>query len=209
MSLKKFKEYPSVVLKTEEWEGQKLDFDKIFASKGAIHIEIGSGKGTFIVEQAKAQPDVNFIGIEWANKFYRFAVDRIGRWGIENVRMVRTEAGKFLAEFVVDESVDCFHIYFPDPWPKKRHNKRRLFSDATIQQIIRCLKHGGVIKLATDHQKYFQQIQKVLEGNKGVLEEVDFEPAAGAKDGEVVGTNYERKYIKENRPVYKIAVKKI
>ncbi|MBN1393186.1 MAG: hypothetical protein JW947_10345, partial [Sedimentisphaerales bacterium] len=113
------KDYPSVALKPEDLNG-KIDFVQIFGRKNPVHIEVGSGKAAFLLNQAKAQQNVDFLGIEWARKYYRYAVDRIGRWGLKNVRIIRTDAVYFLINFVPDNSVDCFHIYFPDPWPKKR-----------------------------------------------------------------------------------------
>ena len=201
------KEYPEVALKPEELDG-KIDFVRIFGRAGPVHIEIGCGRATFLLNQAIAQPEANFLGIERAGKFYRHAVDRIGRWAVRNVRIIRTDAAVFLTEFVREDSVDCFHIYFPDPWPKKRHRKRRFFCSANCQQMLRCLRPGGVIKLATDHAEYFEQIQAVLGAEAGRLEETEFLPTAGAKIGEWVGTNFERKYLKEQRPIYTKAAKK-
>jgi tRNA (guanine-N7-)-methyltransferase len=178
----------------------------VFGRSAPLHIEIGSGKGTFVVNQAKAQPDVDFIGIEWASKFYRHAVDRVGRWQLKNVRMLRTDAAVFVQQNVNPESVDAFHIYFPDPWPKKRHHKRRLISPENLNQFIRCLKPAGHIYIATDHHQYFQSITEVFAHFNSQLEPVDFINPAGAQKGEWVGTNFERKYIKENRPIYTLAV---
>jgi len=202
------KDYPSVALRSEDLDG-KIDFIRIFGRKAPIHIEIGTGKAGFLLAQAQAQPRVNFLGIEWASRYYRYAVDRIGRWSISNVRIIRTDAARFLAEFVQDDCVDCFHIYFPDPWPKKRHHKRRFFCQPNLEQLLRCLKQGGIIKTATDHAGYFEHIQEVLSGQSGRVEEIDFFPTAGADEGEWVGTNFERKYLKERRPIYTIAVRKL
>lgn len=200
--------YASVALKVADLDGE-TDFSRIFGRSGAVHIEIGSGKGTFLLNQARAEPEVNFLGIEWANKYYRYAVDRIGRWGLTNVRLIRTDAAQFLADFVPESCVDCFHIYFPDPWPKRRHHKRRFFSLGNFEQLLRCLKSGGIIKVATDHSDYFEQIKVLLADRSGRVEEIDFMPTAGAELGEWVGTNFERKYLKEQRPIYTIAVRKI
>ena len=202
------KDYPEISLKPENLDG-KIDFAQIFGRKRPVHIEVGTGKGTFLVNQAKAQPNVNFLGIEWARKYYRFAVDRIGRWALTNVRIIRTDAVAFLTDFVPDDSVDCFHIYFPDPWPKKRHHKRRFISPSNTEQLLRCLNAGGSIKIATDHADYFQQIQNVMAERSDRLEEIEFLPPAGADEGEWVGTNFERKYLKEKRQIYTITVKKI
>ncbi len=201
------KDYPAVSLKQEDLDG-KIDFLRIFGRSGPVQIEVGSGKGTFLLNQAGMQPDVDFLGIEWARKYWRYAVDRIGRWGLTNVRIIRTDAVDFIAEFVPDETIECFHIYFPDPWPKKRHHKRRFVSHANLEQLLRCLKAGGVIKIATDYAEYFEQIQQVLDGRADKLEKIDFLPPNGASQGEWVGTNFERKYLKEQRPIYTIAVRK-
>jgi len=207
------KDYPGVSLRAEDLDG-KIDFVRVFGRCGPVHIEIGSGKATFLVNQAKAQPDDNFLGIEWASRYYRYSVDRVGRWGLTNVRIIRTEAAAFLADFVPDNSVSCFHIYFPDPWPKKRHHKRRFFCAANLEQMLRCLKKDGQLRIATDHADYFEQIRQVLTAGAGRcawpgFEEIEFFPAAGADQGEWVGTNFERRYLKDQRPIYTLAVRKI
>jgi len=200
-------DYPSVVLKPEDLQG-KIDFAQIFGRKNPVHIEIGSGKAAFLLNQATAQPNVNFLGIEWASKYYRYAIDRIGRWALKNVRILRTDAVHFLINFVPDSSVECFHIYFPDPWPKKRHHKRRFIAPANLEQLLRCLIPAGTIRIVTDHTEYFEQIQKVLAAFSDRLEKIDFFPTAGANVGEWVGSNFERKYLKEQRPIYTTAVRK-
>jgi len=201
-------EYPDVVLRPEGLAGP-VDFIQIFGRSGAVHIEIGSGKATFLLSQAKAQPEASFLGIEWARKYWRHAIDRIGRWGLTNVRIVRADAPVFLRDFVAEGSVDCFHIYFPDPWPKKRHHKRRLLQPSNVELLVRCLKPGGTIYIATDHADYFEQIKKVAAALRDNLQEIDFLRPAGARQGELTGTNYERKYLEAGRPVYTIALRKI
>ena len=202
------KDYSSVSLKPEDLVG-RLDFGDIFGRDCPVHIEVGSGKGTFLLNQAKVAGDVNFLGIEWARKYYLYAVDRIGRWGLGNVRIIRTDAVSFIAEHVADESVECFHIYFPDPWPKKRHHKRRFVSPANLEQVLRCLKTGGQLRIATDHAEYFEVIQEVIAACGDKLEEIEFAHTAGAEAGEITGTNYERKYIKDKREILTIAARKV
>jgi tRNA (guanine-N7-)-methyltransferase len=204
---RKIKQFPEIILDPQKL-ADRGDFYDIFGRSALVHIEIGSGKGTFLLNQAKCEPQVNFIGIEWASRYYRLAVDRIGRWNLTNVRIIRTDAARFIAECVPDSSVDCFHIYFPDPWPKKRHHKRRFFNVANTEQLIRCLKTAGTIRVATDYAEYFEQIKTVLSARFGQLEEIDFLPTAGAQIGEWVGSNFERKYLREKRAIYTIAVRK-
>jgi tRNA (guanine-N7-)-methyltransferase len=201
------KDYPSVALKPEDLDGE-IDFVRLFGRSGPVHIEIGSGKATFLLNQATTQPEVNFLGIEQASKYYRYAVDRIGRWGLTNVRIIRTDAAHFLANFIPPNSIDCFHIYFPDPWPKRRHHKRRFFCPANVEKLLRTLKTGGSIKAATDCAEYFELITELFQTCRDRLELVEFLPTAGAEPGEWVGTNFERKYLKQKRPIYTIAVRK-
>ncbi len=201
------REYSSVALKSEGIVGG-IDLTQIFGRPGPVHIEIGSGKGTFLLHEARAQPQVNFLGIEWTRRFYLHAVDRIGRWGLTNVRIIRTDAALFLAESVPTESVDCFHIYFPDPWPKKRHHKRRLIQPSNIATLIRCLRRGGDIRLATDHVGYFEQMKSVASACRSELESTEFVRPAGTIEDEWTGTNYERKYIKDRRSIHTLALKK-
>src|SRR3954462_13317885 len=98
-----------------------IDWSELFGNDHPVEIEIGTGKGTFLVEQARARPEVNFLGIEWARWFWRYASDRLRRHNCVNARTVRAEAAFFLAEYVKEASLDVLHIYFPDPWPKARH----------------------------------------------------------------------------------------
>ena len=108
----KLTNYPDISLNRQLLTAP-IDFDAVFGRLAPVHVEIGSGKGTFLLAYTQANPGVNMLGIEWANKYYRHAVDRLGRWSIENVKLIRTDAATFIAEFFADESVDCFHIYFP------------------------------------------------------------------------------------------------
>jgi len=202
------KDYPSVSLRPEDL-GDRVDFARVFGRDGPVHIEVGAGKGTFLLNQAKTHSDINFLGIEWARKYYRYAVDRMGRWGLTNVRIIRTDAASFIADFVPDDSAECFHIYFPDPWPKKRHHKRRFLSPANLEQLLRCLKTGGQLRIATDHAEYFEVIEELIDGRPDKLERIEFAPAARAEPGDITGTNYERKYVTDKREINTIAAKKI
>jgi tRNA (guanine-N7-)-methyltransferase len=132
----------------------------------------------------------------------------MGRWGLTNVRIIRTEAVDFVRNRIPDGSIQAFHIYYPDPWPKKRHHKRRFFSQANLDELLRCLIPGGRIQLATDHEDYWQQMEAVINAAGEKVRRADFEKPAGALEAEVVGTNYERKYKKEDRPTFFVAIVK-
>ena len=185
-----------------------IDWATLFGNSNPVEIEIGMGKGTFLVEQAKARPQVNFFGIEWARWFWRYASDRLRRNGCTNARTVRAEAAYFLTEFVSPESVSVLHIYFPDPWPKARHHKRRLIQSSFMPLAHRILAPGGRIQVVTDHRGYWEEnIEPVIRAAKG-FEVVDYNRPGSAGAGEFVGTNFERKYAREGRPFYAIAAMK-
>ncbi|HTL28397.1 MAG TPA: hypothetical protein VL282_04230, partial [Tepidisphaeraceae bacterium] len=149
------------------------------------------------------RPEVNFFGIEWARWYWRYTSDRLRRNHCMNARAVRADAGFFLREFVPDHSLSVLHIYFPDPWPKKRHHKRRLIQEGFLREIERVLKPGGRLQVVTDHQDYFEHIEPVVRKSK--LKVIDYNRPGSAGEGEFVGTNFERKYRREGRPFYAIA----
>src|SRR5262249_40932517 len=112
----------------------------------------------------------------------------------------------FLAEHVPKASLLVVHIYFPDPWPKKRHHKRRLIQPAFLQQIERVLTAGGQLRIVTDHHGYFEQIEQVVRGSS--LRVIDYARPGSAAEGEFVGTNFERKYRRESRPFFALAAQR-
>ena len=188
-----------------------IDLQGLFTSGGPVHVEVGSGTGTFLLHQAQAHPELNFLGIEWANKYYQYSVDRMCRWQMANVRVLRTDARDFIRCYLPEGSVEAFHVYFPDPWPKKRHQKRRFFSPGNIGHVLRCLSSKGQIRTATDHKDYYQVMREVLLEEPDIaaqLEEIDFFPTDAADPGEWVGSNFERKYIKQGRWIQTLAVRK-
>lgn len=183
-----------------------VNWAEMFGNDHPVELEIGSGKGTFLKEQAQLRPEINFFGIEWARWYWRYASDRLRRNGCSNVRAIRAEAGYFLSEFVQSATLSVVHVYFPDPWPKARHHKRRLVQEPFLKQVERVLIPGGRLQVVTDHQEYFEQIETVVRASR--LTVVDYNRPGSANDGEFVGTNFERKYRREGRPFNAIAARK-
>jgi len=185
-----------------------LDWRVVFGNDHPVELEIGTGKGTFLAEQAKARPEVNFFGVEWANWFYRYASDRLRRNACFNARVVRAEALYFLSEFVAEGTVSVLHVYFPDPWPKKRHHKRRLVQEPFLRQAERVLAVGGRVQIVSDHVGYFEENIAPTLTSSQVLRIVEYNRPGSAGEGEFVGTNFERKYRREGRPFYALAAVK-
>lgn len=191
---------------------EKMDLGVFFEQVGPVHVEVGSGKGTFLLNQARQHPEINYLGIEWANKYYLYSVDRMKRWGMRNVRILRADAREFVRHNIADETIDTFHIYFPDPWPKKRHHKRRFFQPANITEVYRILKPGGQLRTVTDHAGYYEFMCEVMLEHPVIsrqFRKVDFLPVETADEGEWVGSNFERKYIKEQRQFHALAMEKL
>jgi tRNA (guanine-N7-)-methyltransferase len=181
-----------------------MNFRELYGNDHPVELEIGYGKGTFLTEQAVARPETNFFGIEWANWFFRYGADRLRRRSPANARCVRADAAFFLKEFVPPASISVLHIYFPDPWPKAKHNRRRLIQPAFVPTIHHVLKPGGRLQVVTDHKGYFEEnIDPTVRASGLTI--VDYNRPGSASEGEFVGTNFERKYRRENRPFYAIA----
>jgi tRNA (guanine-N7-)-methyltransferase len=175
----------------------------IFENAHPLEVEIGVGKGTFLVTRAVARPEVNFLGIEYARAYAHHAADRCRRRGLSNARMLHTDAGALFKDCIPDKSLWRVHIYFPDPWPKRRHKRRRLIQPGFAREVRRTLKPGGQFIVVTDHMDYFLQIRRVL---NDLSEMVGIPmPKMADSEGEIVGTNFERKYIAQGRPFYSTA----
>lgn len=182
-----------------------------------LEIEIGSGKGAFLLAEARARPETNFLGIEWAREFAVYAADRLRRHGVENARLLCADATQFLRWRVAAASCRVIHLYFSDPWPKARHHKRRVVQDAFLEDAHRALSPGGELRVVTDHAQYWSWMQERFtrfcdpQRAGARFERLAFgdgRRASGAGDGEIVGTNFERKYALEGRPFFACALRK-
>ncbi len=167
-------------------------------------MEIGCGKGGFLLSRAQANPNIRLLGIEWANKYFKFCADRMARRNLTNVRVMRTDAQHFIQTNMPNDSVTALHVYHPDPWPKKRHHKRRLFQPTCVEAAIRILVPGGTWLIQSDHQEYFAHIRDLLDGHRDLCP-IPWTAADPPKDSQWKGTNFEIKYAREGRPIYRAA----
>ncbi len=188
-------------------ELRDFSWPAIFGNAHPVELEIGTGKAAFLLRRARARPERNFLGLEWANEFYRYAVDRLERWKIRNVRLLRTDASHFMRVVCPPETLTALHVYHPDPWPKKRHHKRRLFQPPFVAAAVRSLVPGGHWAVQTDHAEYFEIIRGLLL-NHPDLHAVPFDDPDFGVEAARVATNYEIKYLKEGRQIYQLAVKR-
>ena len=188
-------------------EGDVVDPISWFDTPGPFELEIGCGKGGFLLDRARSRPDVRLLGIEWANKYFKFAADRMARWNITNVRLMRTDARHFVIHHLRPACVATLHLYHPDPWPKKRHHKRRLVCPEFVVAAARCIHPGGYWLIQTDHRDYFDVIRAAV-GGDALFDEVSWPQDAAPTEAEWPGTNFEIKYVREGRQIYRVAYRR-
>jgi len=141
---------------------QPWDAAALFQRSAPLEIEIGSGKGLFLTSSAAQHPGHNFLGMEIADKYARFCAARLAKRELNNARMINADAQRVLAEFLPDRSAIAVHVYFPDPWWKKRHKKRRVMNERSLHQIQRILEPGGTLHFWTDVQEYFHSALELI-----------------------------------------------
>lgn len=180
--------------------GLPLRTAELFGREAPLEVEIGSGKGRFLVEWAAQQPHRCFLGVERAGKYLAIAARRAARRGVVNVRFVRTTAEDLLFRCLAPASLAGVHVYFPDPWPKQRHHKRRFFNSNNVQRLAEVLGAGGVVRVKTDHLPYGEQIAELL-GGCPLLTPMPVEEAFTA----LPETSFEAKYLREGRAVLRLA----
>lgn len=145
-----------------------LDFDAAFGRAGSRVLEIGFGMGQSLITMAQAAPASNFIGIEVHTPGVGRLLHGIVERDLDNIRVYRHDAVEILRDCIPDASLDTLQIFFPDPWHKKRHHKRRLIQPLFVTQLVAKLKPGGTLHLATDWENYAQQMMEVLSTAEGL-----------------------------------------
>lgn len=179
-----------------------LDLPGLFGNPNPVELEVGFGKGLFLIRSAQERPDVNFLGIEIVRKYQLLAATRIAVRKLPNIKVTCSDAKVFVKERIPSGSLDTVHVYFPDPWWKTRHHKRRLFTTEFAKECIRMLRIGGLLSFATDVEDYFAMVKGVV----AVLPQLHSLPtpqeSKPVHDMDYL-TNFERKFRKEGRPIYR------
>jgi tRNA (guanine-N7-)-methyltransferase len=161
-------------------------------------MEIGVGKGSFLLAAAAAQASRNWFGVEIEPEYAAIVRLRAARAGLSNLRVERLDGKAFVMRRLPPGCLAGLHVYFPDPWPKKRHHKRRLVDAAWAEAAARALAPACALRVASDHEEYFALIDSVLSAEP-LLEKLSPE-----ETGEwVTGTSYELKFRKTSRPIYR------
>lgn len=197
----------AIELRLSQFE-ETLSWSEIFGNANPVICEIGSGKGRFLISSASANPAFNYLGIERAVKYHRLIRQRVERRNLTNVRLLNSDAAHFVSSYVPALSIHRYYILFPDPWPKKRHRKRRIVTEAFLEHLLPTLVHDGEIHYKTDYLDYFEQMLSVSRARPDLIELQCRTVNAEQADPEAADTNFERKYLLQGRSIYAASYRK-
>ena len=185
----------------------RLSWRDLFGNGQPVEIEVGFGKGRFLITAGERFPEVNYFGIERKLSHFRIARPRIQKRNLRNVRIVFTDALPLVHEMIPSASVRAYHIYFPDPWWKKRHKKRRIFTPIFIEDLARTLAPAGQVFLASDVGEYFEEIVAMI-GDNPALRPMD-DPGGRMEQAGYVPSNFEVKMAKAGHPIHRTVYERI
>jgi tRNA (guanine-N7-)-methyltransferase len=178
----------------------RLDLEKIFERKAPLHVDLGCGDGAFLCTLARRIPQKNFLGIERLVGRIRSATRKAARLG--NVRLLRVESSYAVHHLLPAESVETFYLLFPDPWPKRRHHRRRIVTPDFLNSVQSALEQNGVLRLATDQSDYFENIVRLARNQSG-FRIVDLNEA------DLPLTNFEQKFRAQGVPIHWLELRKV
>ena len=174
----------------------------LFVTAGPLEVDVGCGRGRFLLARAQSCPRVNFVGIDRMRLRLRKFAFKIAAAGLRNIRLIHGDAVEACARLLATGSIRAFYVFFPDPWPKRRHHRRRLISPAAIDLLYGKLEPRGCLHLATDHAEYFQVIDRMLAADAR-FERI--EPFVPADDEQ---TDFETIFNKQQQPIYRCSVRR-
>jgi tRNA (guanine-N7-)-methyltransferase len=178
-----------------------LDLVQLFGRSAPLHVDLGCGDGSFLCEMAQQFPKRNFLGIDRLTK----RVEKVRRKAekIENVRVLRADTLFAIRYLLPKNSVETFYLLFPDPWPKRRHQFRRIFTRDFLEAIAAALEKHGVLSVATDQLDYFHQIERLSHAH------LQFQVLPRSPDDAVLPvTKFERKFREQDAPIYRLTLRK-
>jgi tRNA (guanine-N7-)-methyltransferase len=180
----------------------------IFGRQAPLEIEVGSGKGMFLLSTAPQRPDTDFLGIEIAFRYARFTAARLASRGITNACVARADAGRVLREIVPAESVAAVHVYFPDPWWKTRHKKRRVLNEVFVARIEQVLQPGGMLHFWTDVEEYYRSTLALIKSRTQLTGPFEVPEELPAHDFDY-RTHFERRMRLAAQAVYRAEFRKV
>lgn len=185
-----------------------LDFEQLFGRRGSVMLEIGFGNGAALCELARANPQNDYVGIEVYRPGIGSLLLKLERLGLSNVRVIRDDATRAFAHSVPPDSLEAVYLFFPDPWPKKRHYKRRLVQPDFLAQVTRSLRPAGCLHMATDWQDYAEHMLAVVSQVPG-LENVAGEGRYAPRPENRLLTRFERRGQELGHKVWDLVYRRI
>ena len=180
----------------------ELSLHEIFGRIAPLEIDLGCGDGSFLAGLAGLNPERDFLGIERLRGRVRSASGKIARCGLTNARVLRAEVSYALQQMLPANSVDVFHLMFPDPWPKRRHWHRRAVTDNFLAAIYRALVPGGTLRIATDHAEYFQEMKRLIATSSYFTMTSKWNSLSGS-------STFERRFDELGIEIYRLALRKV
>ena len=180
---------------------------EIFDNTNPVEVEIGPGKGAFLLALARNHPERNFFGVEFTKRRAFRLASLIERDGPTNALVIHADITCLVQTMIWPASIAAYHLYFPDPWWKPRHHRRRLFRDDFAVALTRTLTPGGIIFLASDVQEYFAEIVRQFATIPQLIQ-FPWERDQVTRKGKPILTDFERKYREEGRPIFYAGVRK-
>lgn len=187
-------------------QGEKIDTQKLFGNNNPLVIEIGFGMGFATIEIAKANPNINYIGIEVHKPGVGKVLSEIEANNLKNLKVIEHDAIEVIDHGIEDGTISSFHIFFPDPWPKKRHHKRRLIQDDFSALLSRKLKKDGSLYYVSDWEEYAREVLGIFTNTCGIVNA--FTEFAPHQEWRPI-TKFEKKGFKENRQSWEVLFKKV
>jgi tRNA (guanine-N7-)-methyltransferase len=194
-------------LRTVEQLPRPFSAEALFGRVAPLEVEIGSGKGLFLRTAAAARPEVDFLGIEVVAKYAQFAAAGLAKAGLSNAMVVHGDALRVFRELLPDEALAAVHVYFPDPWWKKRHKKRRVMRESLLLDVQRTLRPGGSLHFWTDVEEYFETALALLAARTALVGPLPV-PETPAEHDMAYRTHFERRVRKANEPVFRSEFRK-
>jgi len=189
-------------LKTFDDLPSPWDAAALFGRVAPLEVEVGSGKGLFLRTAAAARPRSDFLGIEIAAKYARFAAAGLAKRELGNAKVVCGDALRLFDQLLPDDSLAAVHVYFPDPWWKKRHRKRRVMKPSFARAVGRTLRAGGRLHFWTDVEEYFHETLQLLAAETALQGPFEV-PEAEAQHDMAYRTHFERRMRQHELPVYR------
>ena len=182
---------------------QPLDLRQLFPNAAPLELDLGCGDGSFMAALAAEHPERNYLGVEQLIGRVRSACTKIAAAGLTNARILRVDIAQVVGMLLPPASVDVCHVMFPDPWPKRRHHRRRTVTAEFLQSIVRILAPHGIARLTTDDAPYFAQMEQAAAAVTA-LALVAVEEAAP-----LPRSTFELRYIEQGLPVYRLVLRKV